>query len=109
MTDLETRLTAALHADDAPARDAMFRVQVLERLERARFTRHVARTIVVSLLLALVAAVNAPVIEGWLAAAGQQARIIAFAAAAVMCAVPTLLIRSSPGAVVRGLGRWLYP
>ena len=109
MTDLETRLTAALHADTPPARDAMFRVQILERLERARFTRHVARTIVVSFVLALVVAVNAPVIEGWLAAVGQQARIIAFAAAAVLCVVPALLIKSSPGAVVRGLGRWLYP
>ena len=34
MTDLETRLTAALHADAPPARDAMFRVEALVRLER---------------------------------------------------------------------------
>ena len=109
MTDLETRLTAALNADTPPARDAMFRVKVLERLERARFTRHVARTIVVSFVLALVVAVNASVIEGWLAAARQHVRIMAFAAAAIMCVLPALLIKSSPGTLVRGLGRWLYP
>ena len=109
MTELDVRLTAALEADGPPARDAMFRVKLLERLEQARFTRRVARTIVVSLLLGLVAGVNLPLIESWLAAADQHVRIIAFAAAAIMCVLPALLIKSSPGTVVRGLGRWLYP
>ena len=109
MTDLDTRVTAALRADGPPARDAMFRVKVLVRLEQARFTRQVARTIVVAVVLGLAAAVNAPLIEGWLAAAGQHVRIIAFAAAATMCVVPALMIESSIRTVVRGVGRWLYP
>jgi len=108
MTDLDTRLTAALRADGPPARDPMFRVQVLVRLEQARFKRKVTRTIVVALMLGLLAAVNAPLIEGWLTAAGQHVRIIAFAAAATMWVVPVLLIKSSR-TVVRGVGRWLYP
>lgn len=109
MTDLETRLTAALHADGPPARDAMFRVKVLVRLEQARFKRQVTRTIVVAVVLGLLAAVNAPLIDGWLTAAAQHIRIIAFAAAAMMCVVPGLLIQSSMRTVVRGVGRWLYP
>ena len=109
MNDLDTRLTAALHADAPPARDAMFRVKVLERLEQARFRRQVTRTIVVAAVLGLVAAVSAPLIERWLAAAGQHVRIIAFAAAATMCVVPALMIESSIRTVVRGVGRWLYP
>ena len=109
MTDLETRLTAALHADGPPARDAMFRLKVLVRLEQARFRRQVARTIVVAMVLGLVAAVNAPLIEAGLAAAGQDVRIIAFAAAAMVCVVPALLIPSSRRTVVRGVARWLYP
>jgi len=109
MTDLDTRVTAALRADGPPARDAMFRVKVLVRVEQARFKRQVARTIVVAVLLGLVAAVNAPLIEGWLAAAAQHVRIIAFAAAAMMCVVPALMIESSIRTVVSGVGRWLYP
>jgi membrane protein YdbS with pleckstrin-like domain len=103
MTDLETRLTAALHADAPPARDAMFRVQVLVRLEQARFKRRVARTFGVSAVLGLLAAVNAPLIEGWLAAAGQQVWIIAFAAAATMCVVPALIIAPRIRTIVRGV------
>ena len=109
MSDLETRLTAALHADAPPARDAMFRVDVLVRLEQARFRRQVARTIVVAAVLGLLAAVNAPLIDGWLAAAGQHVWIIAFATAATMCVLPALLIAPSIRTVVRGVGRWLYP
>jgi len=109
MTDLDTRLTAALRADGPPARDAMFRVKVLVRLEQARFRRQVARTIVGALVLGLIAAVSAPLIEDGLAAAGQYLRIIAFAAAATMCVVPVLLIRSSIRTVVRSVGRWMYP
>jgi hypothetical protein len=109
MNDLDTRLTAALHADAPPARDAMFRVKVLERLEQARFRRQVTRTIVVAAVLGLVAAVSAPLIERWLAAAGQHVRIIAFAAAATMCVAPTLLIQFRRRTAVSGVGRLLYP
>ena len=107
MTDLETRLTAALHADGPPARDAMFRVKVLVRLEQARFKRQVARTIVVAVVLALFAAVNAPLINGWLTAAGQHVWVSAFAAAATMCVVPALMIGTRIRTVVGGVGHWL--
>jgi hypothetical protein len=109
MTDLETRLTAALHADAPPARDAMFRVTVLVRLEQARFKRRVARTIVVAVVLGLLAAVNAPLIDAWLAAVGQHVWIIAFATAATMCVLPAVMIEPRIMTVVRGVGRWLYP
>ena len=108
MTDLESRLTAALRADGPPARDAMFRVNVLVRLEQARFKRQVTRTILVAVALGLIAAVNAPLIDRWLIGASQHVRVIAFAAAATMCVVPALMIESSR-TVVRGVGRWLYP
>ena len=109
MSDLEGRLTAALHADAPPARDAIFRVEVLVRLEQARFKRQAARTIVVAVVLGLLAALNAPLIDGWLAAAGQHVWIVAFAAAATVCVVPALMIEPSIRIVVRGVGRWLYP
>jgi hypothetical protein len=109
MTDVDTRLTAALRADGPPARDAMFRVKVLVRCEQARFKRHVARATIVAVVLGLVAAVNAPLIEAWLAAAGQHVRVMAFAAAATMCVVPALMIGPRLRTVVRGVGRWLYP
>jgi len=109
MTDLETRLTAALHADAPPTRDAMFRMQVLVRLEQARFKRRVARAVVVAAALGLVAALNAPLINGWIVVAGPQVPILAFAAAATMSVVPALLIHSSMRTIVRGVGRWLYP
>ena len=63
MSDIETRLTAALHADAPPARDAMFRVEVLVRLERARFRRRAAGAVLAAAALAVVAAVNAPAID----------------------------------------------
>ena len=109
MTDLEARLTAALHADGPPARDVMFRVKVLVRLEQARFKRQIAQTIGVAAVLGLLAVLNAPLIEGWLSAAGQHVWIIAFAAAATMCVLPAVMIAPSIRAVVRGVGRWLYP
>jgi hypothetical protein len=109
MTDLETRLMAALRADGPPARDAMFRVNVLVRLEQARFKRRVARTIVVAGLLALIAGVNAPLIESGLAAAGQHVPVIAFTAAATMCLVPALMIAFRVRTVVRGVARLLFP
>lgn len=59
------------------------------------------RTIIVAALLGLVAAVNAPLIEGWLAAAGQHVRVIAFTAAAMMCVVLALMTHSGMRTVVR--------
>jgi hypothetical protein len=39
MTDLEARLSGALKADAPPARDPMFRIEVLARRERAALRR----------------------------------------------------------------------
>lgn len=39
MTDIETRLDEALKAGAPPPRDAMFRIEVLVRRERAQFRR----------------------------------------------------------------------
>jgi hypothetical protein len=108
MNDLETRLTAALHADAPPARDPVFRVEVLMRLERARFRRRLGRTLVVAGVLAVLAAMNAPAIDAWMAADSQRLWVVSLAAAAMLWGV---LVISEPRfrTVVRVFGRWLYP
>lgn len=108
MNDLETRLTAALQAEAPPARDPLFRVEVLVRLERARFRRRLARTLVVAGVLAVLAALNAPVIGAGIAAASQGLWIVALAAAATLWAV-LAIVEPRFRAVARGVGRWLYP
>ena len=108
MSDLETRLTEALHADAPAARDPMFRVEVLVRLERARFRRRLARMLFVVAVLTVLAAINAPVIDAWMAAASQRLWSVALAAAATLGAV-LLLIDPRFRTVVRLFGRWLYP
>src|SRR3972149_429058 len=85
MSDLETRLTVALHADALPARDAGFRIEGLVRFERARFRRQVRRTVAVAALFAVLAAANAPVIDAWMTADGQRLWAVALAAAAALC------------------------
>lgn len=92
MSDLERRLTAALHEDVLPARDAVFRVEVLVRLEQARFRRHVARVVAVAAAVAVVGAVNAPAVSAWIAADGQRFWIVAFAAAAASCVLPVVIL-----------------
>jgi hypothetical protein len=108
MSDLETRLTDALHAELPPARDAVFRVEVLVRLERARFRRHVGRTAIVALLLAVLAIVSLPAIETWMAADGRHLWFVALAATAALYA-PLVLIRPGVRAVTRAVSRLLYP
>lgn len=108
MSDLETRLTAALGADAPPARDPVFRVEVLIRLERARFRRQVVRALAVAGALAVLAAVNAPIIDAWIAAASQRLWIVALAAAAMLWGV-LLIVEPRFRTKVRVFGRWLYP
>jgi hypothetical protein len=108
MSDVEARLTAALHADAPPARDAIFRVEVGVRLEAVRFRRRVARTVVVAAVLAIVAAVNAPVIDAWLAADSDRRWIVVLAAAATLCALPAVTMEPGRTTVVRVFRRWLY-
>jgi hypothetical protein len=60
VSDLEDRLTAALNADAPPARDVRFRVEVLARLEQARFRRRVRMSVLVAAAVAVLAVVSAP-------------------------------------------------
>jgi peptidoglycan/LPS O-acetylase OafA/YrhL len=109
MSDLETRLTAALHADVAPARDAVFRVEVLVRLEQARFRRQVRRTVAAAVLLAVLAAVSAPAIDAWITAAGQRLWFVALTAAAALCVLSVAMIVPGFRRVAKAVGRLLYP
>jgi hypothetical protein len=111
MTDLDARLTAALHADAPPARDAIFRVEVLARLERARFRRRVAVAVMVAAVVAVLVAVNAPAIDAWIATDVRRLGIVAFGAAAALFALSGMLVEAPSGVrtVVRAVGRWLYP
>jgi hypothetical protein len=109
MSDLETRLTAALHADEPPARDALFRVEILVRLEQARFRRRVARAAAVAATLAVVAAIYAPVIDAWITADPRRPWFIAVAAAAALCALSGWLIEPRLRTVAKAVGRLLYP
>jgi hypothetical protein len=109
MTDLETRLAAALHADDPPARDGAFRVEVLVRLERARFRRRVVRAVTVAAGIGVLAAVSLPVIAAWMTADGQRVWIVAPAATAALCLLPGLILRPRFRIAARSVVRVLYP
>lgn len=109
MNDLETRLNDALHAGDPPARDPLFRVETLVRLERARFRRQVRRMLAVAGVLAVLAAVNVRVIDRWMAANNQGVWIAALAVAATLWTIPLVLTRPRFRMAVRAFGRLLYP
>ena len=109
MNDLETRLNDALHADEPPARDPLFRVETLVRLERARFRRQVRRAVAVAGVLAVLAAVNVRVIESWLAANNQRVWIAALVAAATLWTIPLVMTRPRFRMAARAVGRLLYP
>ena len=108
MSDLETRLTAALQADGPPARDAVFRVEVLVRLERARFRRQVGRTVAVAAVLAVLVVVAAPAIAGWMAGDVQRLWIVMLTAAA-LSALPGLMVAPRVRSAAAAIGRLLYP
>jgi hypothetical protein len=109
MSDLETRLTGALSADAPPARDAVFRVEVLMRLERKRFRRHVRRIVFTTTLLAVLAAVSAPAIDDWIAADDSRIWLVVFGAAAATCALSAMLLVPGFRVAVSAVGRLLYP
>jgi hypothetical protein len=110
MSDLETRLSAALRADDVPPRDPLFRVEALVRLERARFRRRVGRALVAVGELAVLAAVNVRVIDNWVAAADHQRLwIAALAAVATSWTIPVVMTRPRLRLAVRAFSRMLYP
>ena len=108
MNDLETRLAAALQADGPPARDAVFRVDVLVRLERARFRRQVGRTVAVAAVLAVLAVVSAPSIDGWITGSVQRLWLVTLTAVALSM-VPGLMMAPRFRNAARSVGRLLYP
>ena len=109
MSDLDARLTAALQADAPPTRDAMFRLNVLVRLERARFRRRTARVLIAAAALAALAAVNAPAIDSWMAGDRERLWMAAIVASAALCVLPGLMLNPRLRMVAKALGRWLYP
>jgi uncharacterized membrane protein YcjF (UPF0283 family) len=111
MSDPDIRLKAALHADPPPARDAKFRVEVLLRIERARFKRRVVMTLAVSFAAAALVAVNAQTLEAWIATDIWRLGIVAVAAVILMLSLSGVPIAALCGfrGFARTLGRWLYP
>jgi hypothetical protein len=111
MRDLDIRLTAALNADPPPAQDARFRVEVLLRIERARFKRRVTMTLAVAFAAAALVVVNAQAIEAWIATDIWHVWIVALGALIAMFSLSGVPILALPGfrGFARTLGRWLYP
>ena len=111
MSDPDVRLVAALQADAPPERDAVFRIDVLVRLERARFRRRVAKAVIVAAVLAVLAAAKAPAIGAWIAGDVQHVWIVAVAAAVALFVLASVLAEAPTGfrTVARAVDRWLYP
>jgi hypothetical protein len=77
------RLETLLRADQPPARDALFRIAVLARLERRRFRRQIAATAAVGAATVIIG-VNAGAISAWFA--GDITRIVGVLAAVAVVA-----------------------
>jgi hypothetical protein len=92
MSDLETRLAAALQEEVPPAGDALFRIEVLVRVERARFRRRVVRAVTAAALAAALVSVNVSAIEAWIAAGGHRLGIVALFAAVTMFSITAVAI-----------------
>ena len=101
MTDTDARLTAALQADAPAERDAIFRLNVLMRLERARFRRRVVSILALALAAGALVATNAQVINAWMAMDVWRAWIVAAAAAATVFALPDFPIEATVDAIGR--------
>ena len=111
MSDLDSRLTAALNEDRPPERDARFRVEVLLRIERARFKRRVLRTLAVAFVAAALVVVSAQAIEAWISMDTWRIWIVALGVVIATFSLSGVPIEALPGfrGVARTLGRWLYP
>jgi hypothetical protein len=111
MSDPDIRLKAAIHADPPPARDAKFRVEVLLRLERARFKRRVVMTLAIAFATVSLLAINAQAIEAWITTDIWRLGMVAFAAVVLVLSVSGVPLAAVPGfrGFARTLGRWLYP
>ena len=110
MSDPDIRLKAALQADPPPARDAKFRLEVLLRIERARFRRRVVMTLGGAFAAAALVAANAQSIETWIATDIWGLGIVAVAAVIIVLSLSGMPIAALPGfRSFARLGRWLYP
>ena len=85
MTDLEARLEHALTSDALPARDPMFRIEILMRRERAAFRRRLLTGGAMALGAAILAALGLVAI-GDLIGAGLERLAVVTAAAVVLTA-----------------------
>jgi hypothetical protein len=110
MSELDARLIDALHADPPPARDVMFRVAVLVRLERAHFRRRMAAAVAGAAVVAALVAVMTPAIETWMVT-DLRPSLVALAGAAGLFALSDAMIASgcSVRTVVSPLSRLQYP
>jgi len=111
MNDPDSRLKRALHADPPPERDAKFRVEVLLRIENARFKRRVVKVLAIAFAAATLVAVNAQTIAAWIATDIWHLWIVAVAAVVIMFSLSGVPIAALPGfrGFARTLNRWLYP
>ena len=103
MTELESRLSAALGADAPPARDALFRLEVLVRRERGRFRRRLTLTVAAVFAAMVLVGLNAQPLGAW--AGTDPARLVvvaALVAAGVLATLPRVR------AFARRLERWFF-
>jgi len=110
VSDIDARLAAALGADAdvPPERDALFRLDVLARIERASFRRRILRTAVIGLVAAILVAVNVRAIDTWIASDALNGWIVGAVALAATLALAGTPTTATPGmrTVVKVLGRW---
>lgn len=103
MTELESRLRVALGADAPPARDALFRLEVLVRRERGRFRRQLTLIVGAVCAAAVLVGLNAQALGAWVGADPTRLAVVAaLAAAGVLAALPR------GRAFARRLERWFF-
>lgn len=92
-------------------RDAKFRIEVLVRIERARFKRRLIKAVAVAFTAAAVVAVNAQAIAAWVATDIWRLSIVAVGTVVAMFAlsgVPLVIVPGFRG-LARTLGRLRFP
>jgi len=111
MSDFDSRLTDALNAAPPPAKDPWFRLEVLLRIERARFKRRVLLSLVVATAAAVLVAFIAPSIDAWIATDIWHLGIVAISAVAVIFFLSGVPVDAVPGLGIfaRACRRWLFP
>ena len=111
MSDPDSKLTEALSADPPPARDPWFRLEVLMRIEKARFRRRFILTLLSATVAAALVVVNAQSIQAWIANDIWHLALVAAGTIAVMLALSGVPIEALPGfgSFARACRRWLYP